>query len=85
VRCGVWGVALSMDGRLLASGALDGTVGLREASTGPCLRILRSDRRYERLDITRLTGVTATQRATLLTLGAVDHEGPAGDTVDPAA
>jgi hypothetical protein len=26
----------------------------------------------------RLTGVTAAQRAALLTLGAVDHEGPSG-------
>jgi hypothetical protein len=78
-------VLLSADGRLLVSGGEDGTVRLWETSTGACLRILRSDRRYERLDITGLTGVTAAQRATLLTLGAVDHEAPAGDTAEPAA
>jgi WD40 repeat protein len=90
----VFGVALSTDGRLLASGGLDGTVrlwsladlrlgersmlGMQEATSAVSLRILRSDRRYERVDITGLTGVTEAQRAALLTLGAVDHQAPAG-------
>jgi WD40 repeat protein len=67
-------LALSEDERLLASCGLDGTVRLWDATTGACLRTLRSDRRYEHLDITGLTGVTAAQRAALLTLGAVDRE-----------
>jgi WD40 repeat protein len=67
------GVALNADGRLLASGGRDGTVRMWDASTGGRLFILRSDRRYERVDITGLTGVTAAQRAALLDLGAVEQ------------
>ncbi len=71
---GVLGVALSVDGRLVASGSSDSSVKLWEASSGACLRTLRRDRRYERLDITGLTGVTEAQRAALLALGARDGE-----------
>jgi WD40 repeat protein len=68
-------VALSKDGRLLASGGFDGTVRLWEPSRGTHLQTLRSDRRYERVDITGLTGVTEAQRAALLALGAVERRG----------
>jgi WD40 repeat protein len=66
------GLALAVDG-LLASGGEDGTVRLWEARSGTCLRTLRVDRRYERLDITGLSGVTEAQRTALLALGAVDR------------
>jgi WD40 repeat protein len=70
----VWSVALAGDGQLLASGGVDGTVRLWEARSGAYLRMLRVERRYERLDISGLTGVTAAQRAALLALGALDGE-----------
>ena len=75
----VYGAALSTDGRLLASGGVDGTVRLWETASGACVRTLRIERRYERLDITGLTGVTDAQRAALLALGAIEHA-PARDS-----
>jgi WD40 repeat protein len=69
----VWGIALSADGRLVASGSLDGTVKLWETGSGTCLRTLRTERHYERLDITGLRGITEAQRAALLALGAVEQ------------
>ncbi len=71
---GLWGVALGAADGVVVSGSFDGTIRLWDVRSGAFLRTLRSDRRYERVDITGLTGVTAAQRAALLALGAVEHE-----------
>jgi len=47
-------------------------VRLWDAGSGACLHALRSDRHYQRMDITGMTGVTQAQRAALLALGAVE-------------
>jgi WD40 repeat protein/transcriptional regulator with XRE-family HTH domain len=69
----VLGVSLSRSGELVASGGDDGWVRLWDARSGECMRALRSDRHYQRLDITDLTGVTNAQRTALLALGAIEH------------
>lgn len=67
------GVAMSGDGRLVASGGADGTIKLWDTKTGICLGTLQADRRYERMDISGLTGVTEAQRAALVALGAIEQ------------
>ena len=42
--------------------------------TGECLRTLRSDRPYERMNITQVKGLTEIQKATLRSLGAIEEE-----------
>ena len=58
----------------MASDGLDGTVKLWETASCTLMCTLRSDRRFERMDISRLTGVTQEQRSVLLALGAVEAQ-----------
>lgn len=71
---GVFSVAFSPQGTMLASGSKDETIKLWDVSTGECLKMLRSNRPYEGMNITGVTGLTSSQRATLLALGAVEDE-----------
>jgi WD40 repeat protein len=56
----------------LMSGSQDETVRLWDLSTGECFRSLRSQRPYEGMNITGMTGVTESQKVTLKSLGACD-------------
>jgi WD40 repeat protein len=67
----VWSVAFSPDNRLLASGDDDGTLVVWDVETGACRQVLRSDRPYERMNISGLKGINETQRISLKALGAL--------------
>ncbi len=51
-----------------------GAIKLWDVKTGKCLKTLKSDRPYEGLNITGVTGLTKTAKATLKALGAVESE-----------
>ena len=68
----VWSVAWSPDGQTLASGSTDETIKFWDIQTGECKKTLRSDRLYEGMNISGVTGLTPAQKATLFVLGAVE-------------
>jgi WD40 repeat protein len=58
-------------GQLLASSSADGTIRLWDIQTGECLKILRSPRPYEGMNIHGIQGLTDAQQENLIALGAI--------------
>jgi WD40 repeat protein len=67
-------VVFSPGGEILASSGYDGTIKLWDSQTGACLRTLRNDRPYERMNITQVQGLTEAPKAALKLLGAIEEE-----------
>ena len=63
------------DQHLLATGTDEGTLQIWEPQTGKHLMTLQSERPYERMNISGVTGITAAQKASLKALGAVEESG----------
>jgi WD40 repeat protein len=66
-------VAFSPDRSLFASSD-SGMIRLWNVQTGMYLRTMRSDRPYERMNITDVKGLTDAQKAVLTILGAIKDE-----------
>ena len=69
----VQSLSVRADGQRLASCGDDNTIQLWDIQSNKYLRTLRSDRLYERLNITGIVGVTEAQKATLHALGAIEE------------
>lgn len=65
-------VAFSFDGQFLASGSEDENIQLWDAHKCSRLRQFKSDRLYERMEITGITGLTDAEKSSLKALGAIE-------------
>jgi WD40 repeat protein len=68
----VFSAIFSFDGDTLTSGSYDGTIYVWDVPTALCLHTLRSERPYERMNITHVKGLTDIQKFTLRSLGAIE-------------
>ena len=68
----VYSVSFSGDGQVLASGSQDRTIKLWDVKTGECIKTLVTERLYEDMNITGVTGLTDAPKDTLKALGAIE-------------
>jgi WD40 repeat protein len=66
----VHSIAFSANGRTLASASADGTIRLWDVQRGQYVATLKIAKPYEGTDISSTTGLTTSQKASLVTLGA---------------
>ncbi|MEO1375325.1 MAG: NACHT domain-containing protein, partial [Cyanobacteria bacterium J06635_10] len=69
----VYSVIFNSDNKTIISCGQDMTIKYWDIKTGECLKTLKSDRPYENMNITGVTGLTEVEKSTLKALGAVEH------------
>jgi WD40 repeat protein len=62
---------LKLKVQIIASSSEDQTIRLWNVETGECLKILRTPRPYEGMNITGVVGLTESVRSSLLALGTI--------------
>ncbi len=73
-RATIKSICFTPDSLLIASSSYDGTIKLWDVQTGICTITLKTDRPYERMNITEVNGLTEAQKSTLKALGAIEDE-----------
>jgi WD40 repeat protein/DNA-binding CsgD family transcriptional regulator len=73
-RSRIRSIVFSPDGRLVASGSKDEAIRLWEVETGNCIKVLKIERPYEGMNITGVSGLKDSYKATLVALGAFDKD-----------
>lgn len=70
----IWSVAFCPDGSMVVSGSNDGTIKLWDLLSGECVKTLRGEKPYEHMNIHGVEGLTESQKAALIVLGAIEEE-----------
>jgi len=70
----VMSIAFSPEGHILVSSDGNGAIKIWDMQTKKCIKTLRVECLYESMKIYGVTGLTEAQKATLLTLGAVEQK-----------
>ncbi len=67
-------IAFTHDGKRLISSGIDEMLKIWDVQTGTCLKTLQAKPPYAGMDITGVTGLSESQKASLKALGAVERE-----------
>jgi len=68
----VWSLDFNKSGNCVISGSADETIKIWDLKTRKCIRTLRSNRPYERMNITGVKGLEQAQKDVLFHLGAIE-------------
>lgn len=68
----IWSIVFSADGKQIISGGMDEELKIWDVQTGECIKTLKAKRPYSGMNITDVTGLSESQKASLIALGATE-------------